>query len=98
MGNETDDLKKENEALKQANADLRAENKSLKDKAGRGEESVTPWMKPDYDGPITSEIAAFRNQAFMQKDGKTVCTDDFELHPKTGIAVRKKADEKTDNK
>lgn len=65
-----------------------APQKPEQGKAARGEETKAPdWKKPGYNGPITGEIAAFRNRAFDVQGGKVVCRDGFEIDGKTGAAV-----------
>lgn len=60
-------------ALEKRLADVRAENGDDEDegdteggKASRGEE-IPAWQKPDYDGPMTLEIARWRNRNLTQK-------------------------------
>lgn len=73
-----------------------AQNKSVSTegagKEARGEQVTQPWKLPNYNGPMTIEIATFRNARYEIKDGKVVPRKGYEIDKKTGVAVKSKTE------
>lgn len=81
------ELKEREQALNAREAELAKREAAAQEtnKEVRGEE-VAAWMKPDYTGPMTTDMAAWRNARYKQTNKGTECADGFVLG-KQGFAV-----------